>query len=458
MKKTKKTFDDNEIIFREGDASDTAYEVVSGSVEIAKQGDDGVVRLAILGKGEIFGEMGVLDDRKRNASAKAVGPLSVNAIPRKDFLEAVRDRPELALRIMSKMSERLRDADGKLAGTATDQAAPAPSAPPVAGEGEEPAQAANKGAAKPGLMEKLLGFKKPIRAEKVQILVAPLLGDDGAALARKAAKALERRKGLRVKTLRKPLNLDPDTRPEEQTRTALGLARTILADADADLLIWGEVPPPGVTVHLKFISFASWNDDPPGAFHSDATLPLPAKLDDPFGDFLYAITLAAIVPQSDEKAATLMRDLPLALDTARPTLEMIPGDLTRRERGQFHASYANALARVAAGRGELGLYKQAAATYRECLAVFSEADTPLEWAFAQKNLGLVLQNLGERKGDEEALGEAVDACRAALRQLNKDDHPLDWAATQNRLGEILYRSRIGHLSVPLGNINQFVNQ
>jgi len=447
LKKTRQTFDDGETIFREGDPSNAAYEIVSGNVEIAKRREDGAVRLAILDKGEIFGEMGVLDDRKRNATAKAAGPVIVNAIPRKDFLQAVHDKPELAISIMSKMSERLRDADGKLSGSSPE--APPPGAdvgkpqqlpPGGRGNGEEeyPTKSENS-----GLWSKLLGIKKGARAEKLQVLVAPLAGEDGAALARKVAKALERRKGLRVKLLRKPLLAETEGSSDEATGggalNPLINARAILAKAEADLLIWGEVVPPGMTIHLKFVSFASWNDDPPGAFHGDATLPLPAEFGEPFDDFLHAVTLAAIVPKSNEKAAALNRDLPLALDSARPALEVAPGDLTRRERGLFHTTYANALVRVAAGRADTGLYSRAAETYKECLAILSEADTPLDWAFAQKNLGLTLQILAERTDDEKALDEAVDALRAALRILNRGEHPQDWAAAQNRLGEVLYR-------------------
>jgi len=451
LKKTRQTFDDGETIFREGDPSNTAYEIVSGNVEIAKRGEDGAVRLAILDKDEIFGEMGVLDDRKRNATAKAAGPVIVNAIPRKDFLQAVRDKPELAISIMSKMSERLRDADGKLSGSPpkVPPGAPSPGADvgkpqqlppgdPGNGVGEDPARSETG-----GFWSKLLGIPGGARAEKLQILVAPLAGEDGTALARKVAKALERRKGLRVKLLRKPLLPETEDSPGQATGAALinglGNARAILAKAEADLLVWGEVVPPGMTIHLKFVSFASWNDDPPGAFHGDATLPLPAEFGEPFADFLHAVTLAAIVPKSNGKAAALNRDLPLALDSARPALEIAPGDLTRRERGLFNAAYANALARVAAGRADTGLYNRAAETYKECLAILSEADTPLDWAFAQKNLGLTLQVLAERTDDEKALDEAADALRAALRILNKDEHPLDWAAAQNRLGEVLYR-------------------
>ena len=61
LKKTKQTFNDVEVIFREEEPSDTAFEIVSNNVEISKQGDGGTVSLAVLNPGDMFGEMGVLD-------------------------------------------------------------------------------------------------------------------------------------------------------------------------------------------------------------------------------------------------------------------------------------------------------------------------------------------------------------------------------------------------------------
>ena len=104
LKKAQQTFNDGETIFREGEASDRAFEIVSGNVEIVKRGDDGAVRLALLSAGEIFGEMGILDDGKRSATAKAVGTVTAFVISREDFLTGVRDKPELALSVLSNLT------------------------------------------------------------------------------------------------------------------------------------------------------------------------------------------------------------------------------------------------------------------------------------------------------------------------------------------------------------------
>lgn len=61
-----------DVIFRQGYPGDHAYIIQSGSVEIYDQQPDGSIKqLAILGKGEMFGELALLDDAPRSASARA---------------------------------------------------------------------------------------------------------------------------------------------------------------------------------------------------------------------------------------------------------------------------------------------------------------------------------------------------------------------------------------------------
>ena len=432
MKKAQQTFNDGDTIFREGEASDRAFEIVSGNIEIVKRGDDGDVRLALLGAGEIFGEMGVLDDGKRSATAKAVGPVTAFVISREDFLAGIRDKPELALNVMSNLTRRLRGADEMLTGAKGPAAAGPQTLPAKAGDG-------GSALAPSGLWTRLLDWKGMGRLEKIRVQVAPLIGEGGDKLTLLVVQALERRQGIRVKAVKKALKIDPGTDSGDLDEKTEAAARRVLAKTGSDIFIWGEVPPSGLAMHLKFVSFAAWSEDTPGVFGPGNILPLPIKFGDEVGNFLYAITLAATVPKSESKAATLARDLPLALDSARAVLDAVPGDLTRRERGNFHLGYANALTRVAVQRGDLGLYQRAAEAYKTCLAILTEDDSALEWALAHKNLGSVLQAVAERTDDKEALGEAADMLRASLRVLTRESQPLAWAATQNRLGEALYR-------------------
>lgn len=435
LKKTKQTFNDGDVIFREGGPSDAAYEIVSGTVEIAKMGNDGNVLLATLGAGEMFGEMGVLDQGERNATAKAIGPVTVNAIDRKDFLAAVEGNPDTALDVIGNLADKLRGADDKLvhgAGTPTGDDAKPQYLMPQESAGAAPAPALTAGA---GFWTRLLGLAALSETERIKVRVAPFSGEGGGEHAKHVVRALERRKGIRVKGLKKPLKVQPG----DPAKAVLAAARRVLADSESDMLIWGDVPPPGLTLHLKFISFATWNEDPPGSFVLGTVLPLPVNFTDPFADFLYAVSLAAAVPKSEAKAAALARELPLALDGAGAVLDDGTGDMTRRERGLVRTCYANALTTVAIQRGEVSLYRRAVETYKECLGVLTEEETPLEWALIQKNLGSILQSIAERSGDNEVLGEAADAFRAALKVLTRNDDPMDWAAVQNRLGEALFR-------------------
>jgi CRP/FNR family cyclic AMP-dependent transcriptional regulator len=79
----RKVFYAGQKVFNEGDQGDRAYLIQEGFVEISKHG----LVLATLGKGELFGEMALVDDKPRMASAKAQTDLSVVIINRDTFRE-----------------------------------------------------------------------------------------------------------------------------------------------------------------------------------------------------------------------------------------------------------------------------------------------------------------------------------------------------------------------------------
>lgn len=79
----RKVFFAGQKIFKEGDLGDRAYLIQSGTVEIVKN----EIPLATLGKGELFGEMALIDDQPRMASAVAQSDVSVVVISRDTFRE-----------------------------------------------------------------------------------------------------------------------------------------------------------------------------------------------------------------------------------------------------------------------------------------------------------------------------------------------------------------------------------
>ncbi len=111
-----------QVIFLEGDPSEEAYVIRSGRVEILKNAASGAVRLSVLGEGDVFGEMGLLDERPRSATARATEPVVASAISRAEFTRQLLFEPRQALDLLRALFERLRVMNQMLA----DQGAPMP--------------------------------------------------------------------------------------------------------------------------------------------------------------------------------------------------------------------------------------------------------------------------------------------------------------------------------------------
>lgn len=104
-----------ETIFHEGDIGNNMYVVQSGKVVVTKKSAAGEIRLAEFGPGEIFGEMVMFGSNSRSASVTAVEEVKVLTIDRKIFMQKIHEDPSLAIRIMEKMSQRIRNLNNELA-------------------------------------------------------------------------------------------------------------------------------------------------------------------------------------------------------------------------------------------------------------------------------------------------------------------------------------------------------
>lgn len=93
-----------ELIFSEGDPGEEMYVVLEGEVVITVQGE----QFNRLKSGAVFGEMALVDDRPRSASATAVTACRLAALDRGRFMALVKESPEFAMNVMSTMSRRLR--------------------------------------------------------------------------------------------------------------------------------------------------------------------------------------------------------------------------------------------------------------------------------------------------------------------------------------------------------------
>ncbi len=126
----KKSFAAGEVIFRQGDVGRDVFILQAGQVSIAQKIGIEERPLAVLEKGDFFGEMALLEEYpERSATAIAVTDVEALCLSGTDFEELVRNKPRVALRMMAKLSERVREANRRLAAA---QRRPVASMPPLA--------------------------------------------------------------------------------------------------------------------------------------------------------------------------------------------------------------------------------------------------------------------------------------------------------------------------------------
>lgn len=110
-----KSYQKNSIVFFEDDPGTAFYIIKSGFVKILKYSEDGrTTILSILGKGEYFGEMAVIDSTSRSATAETLTDCTLFVIHKNDFEKLIRTTPTLALQIIHTLSHRLRQADKQI--------------------------------------------------------------------------------------------------------------------------------------------------------------------------------------------------------------------------------------------------------------------------------------------------------------------------------------------------------
>jgi CRP-like cAMP-binding protein len=104
-----------EYVFREGELGTEMFIVHEGKVEILKNVQGVEKPMTVLEKGDFFGEMSLLEDLPRTASARTVTPCVLLRINGTTFDQMLRGNPEIAIRLLRKLSRRLRETDRMLA-------------------------------------------------------------------------------------------------------------------------------------------------------------------------------------------------------------------------------------------------------------------------------------------------------------------------------------------------------
>ncbi len=98
-----------EFVFREGDAGTEMFVIQEGRVEILKQRAGEQRQVAVLEVGDFFGEMSLLEEQPREVSARAATEARLLRIDQSTFDQIVQEDPEIAVRMLRKLSRRLRE-------------------------------------------------------------------------------------------------------------------------------------------------------------------------------------------------------------------------------------------------------------------------------------------------------------------------------------------------------------
>ena len=105
-----------DILFHEGDPGDRLYVLGEGKIKLGQSSPDGRENiLAVLGPGEMFGELSLFDPGPRTATATAVAETQVLALSTEQLREYLSGRPQVALTLLAALARRLRRTNESLA-------------------------------------------------------------------------------------------------------------------------------------------------------------------------------------------------------------------------------------------------------------------------------------------------------------------------------------------------------
>lgn len=116
------------MLFREGDAADCVFRLLTGEVEIVRQAGEQTIVLGRVNAGQFLGEMGVIEERsRRSATARAGSDVETEVLTPAEFLDRLDQSPGTARDLIRRLSQRLHAAEERIVGDeARHDARPAP--------------------------------------------------------------------------------------------------------------------------------------------------------------------------------------------------------------------------------------------------------------------------------------------------------------------------------------------
>ena len=112
---TRRSYNKDTVIFFEHDVGDALFMILSGRVKVTMLSSDGrEIILSVLSSNEFFGEMSLLDNEPRSATAIAMQKTEMVMLHQKDFLSIVEKRPLVLINLLATLSSRLRKANQQI--------------------------------------------------------------------------------------------------------------------------------------------------------------------------------------------------------------------------------------------------------------------------------------------------------------------------------------------------------
>ena len=110
-----KVYKSGDAIILQGDAGSCMYVIQDGEVEVTRSHNGSTVRLAVLGQGDIFGELSLFGNDKRSATVRALGDARIVTVDKNTFMRRIQEDLTLAFRVFNTMAARLNNMNAELA-------------------------------------------------------------------------------------------------------------------------------------------------------------------------------------------------------------------------------------------------------------------------------------------------------------------------------------------------------
>ena len=114
-------YDSGQVIFNAGDVGDSAYIIIDGKVEISVPTPAGPIVINTMGRNELLGEIAIVGEVPRTATAKAVSKLDTLKISKELFIKIIRENPDAAIELIKILAARLASTTSQLTRTRSGQ-------------------------------------------------------------------------------------------------------------------------------------------------------------------------------------------------------------------------------------------------------------------------------------------------------------------------------------------------